>query len=154
MSSPQTMSDLTAVADALRDHDRFLLVTHENPDGDALGSILGMKLGLDGLGKDIVMYLGGDTDPPTEYAFLPLDGVRRELPDDAGERVLVALDCANAQRMGAAAALLDTVPLSLDIDHHHDNTAFGEDQPRRRRRVVDRRDRPRHPPRARRRADA
>ena len=126
MSSPRTMSDVTAVADALRENDRFLLVTHENPDGDALGSILGMKLGLDALGKNSVMYLGGDTDPPVEYAFLPLDGLGRELPADAAERVLVALDCANAQRMGEAATLLDKVQLSLDIDHHHDNTKFGK----------------------------
>jgi bifunctional oligoribonuclease and PAP phosphatase NrnA len=118
------MSDVTAVAAALRDNGRFLLVTHENPDGDALGSILGMKLGLDTLGKDSVMYLGGDTEPPTEYAFLPLDELGRELPEDASTRVLVALDCANAQRMGQAATLLDKVLLSLDIDHHHDNTEF------------------------------
>src|SRR5215472_15193847 len=104
-------SDLAAVAEAIRAHDRFLLVTHENPDGDALGSILGTKLALDRLGKDSVMFLGGDTDPPGEYAFLGLDELRRELPDDAAERVLLALDCANAKRMGAAAGLLDRVPL-------------------------------------------
>ena len=126
MSSTQVTTDLSRVAEALRSHDRFLLVTHENPDGDALGSIVGLTHALEGLGKDIVMYLGGDTDPPEEYAFLELDGVRRELPSDARERVLVALDCANVQRMSAAAALIGEVPLSLDIDHHHDNTAFGE----------------------------
>lgn len=120
------MSDLTAVSAALRDNDRFLLVTHENADGDALGSILGLKLGLDALGKDTAMYLGGDTDPPGEYAFLPLGTLLRELPEDAATRVLVALDCANAQRMGHAASLLDRVPLSLDVDHHHDNTKFGK----------------------------
>ncbi len=126
MSSTQVATDLSRVAEALRGHERFLLVTHENPDGDALGSIVGLTHALEGLGKDIVMYLGGDTDPPEEYAFLELDGVRRELPSDARERVLVALDCANVQRMSAAAALIGEVPLSLDIDHHHDNTAFGE----------------------------
>src|SRR5689334_6197814 len=99
MSSPQT-SDLNAVARALREHDRFLLVTHENPDGDALGSILGLKLALDSLGKDSVMFLGGDTGIPVDYGLLELDGLRRELPADAAERVLVALDCASAARMG------------------------------------------------------
>jgi bifunctional oligoribonuclease and PAP phosphatase NrnA len=117
--------DLAAVAEAIHAHDRFLLVTHENPDGDALGSILGMKLGLDSLGKDSVMFLPGQTSPPGEYAFLPLDGLQRELPEDAADRVLLALDCANAQRMGAAAELVDRVPLSIDVDHHHDNTRFG-----------------------------
>ena len=63
---------------------------------------------------------------PTEYAFLALDGLGRALPDDADTRVLVALDCANAQRMGEAATLLDKVPLSLDVDHHHDNTEFAK----------------------------
>src|SRR5690242_20116279 len=99
MSTPPT-TDLAAVAEAIRAHERFLLVTHENPDGDALGSIVGAKVALDRLGKDAVMFLGGDTDPPAEYDFLPLADLRRELPADAAERVLLALDCANAQRMG------------------------------------------------------
>ena len=74
-------SELSAVADAIRANDRFLLVTHENPDGDALGSILAMKLALDTLGKDSVMYVGGDLVLPPEYAFMPLDG----LATDAAE---------------------------------------------------------------------
>jgi phosphoesterase RecJ-like protein len=126
MSSTRATTDLARVADALRSHERFLLVTHENPDGDAIGSILGLGSALGALGKDVVMYLGGETDTPTEYAFLPIDEIRRTLPDDASERILVALDCANVQRMSAAAALVGNVPLALDIDHHHDNTAFGQ----------------------------
>jgi bifunctional oligoribonuclease and PAP phosphatase NrnA len=125
MSQPPT-TDLAAVAEAIRANDRFLLVTHENPDGDALGSILGAKLALDRLGKDSVMYLGGQTAPPAEYSFLALDEILRELPADATDRVLLALDCANANRMGAAAEILDRVPLSIDIDHHHDNSCFAE----------------------------
>ncbi|MET0200839.1 MAG: bifunctional oligoribonuclease/PAP phosphatase NrnA [Gaiellaceae bacterium] len=128
MSSPQTQrrSDLQAVADALRSNDRFLLVTHENPDGDALGSLLATKLALDAMGKDSEMYLYGDAPLPREYGFMPLGGLRRELPDDAGERVLVALDCANESRMGPLPELLERSPLTLDIDHHHDNSRFGD----------------------------
>src|SRR5919199_5717 len=125
MSSPQTTSELKAVADALRDHDRFLLVTHENPDGVALGSILATKLALDRLGKDSVMYLGGVGELPLEYEFMALSELRRELPTDATERVFVALDCANEKRLGLDPALLERVPLSIDIDHHHDNSRFG-----------------------------
>ncbi len=128
MSSPQTQqtSDLQAVADALRSHDRFLLVTHENPDGDALGSLLATKLALDQLGKDSVMYLFGDAPLPREYGFMPLAGILREPPADAGERVLVALDCANESRIGPDLTLLDDAPLTLDVDHHHDNSRFGD----------------------------
>jgi phosphoesterase RecJ-like protein len=128
MSSPQTQrkSDLQAVADALRSNDRFLLVTHENPDGDALGSLLATKLALDAMGKDSEMYLYGDAPLPREYGFMALGGLRRELPDDAGDRVLVALDCANESRMGPLPELLEQAPLTLDIDHHHDNSRFGD----------------------------
>jgi phosphoesterase RecJ-like protein len=119
-------SELSAVADAIRANDRFLLVTHENPDGDALGSILAMKLALDTLGKDSVMYLGGDLALPPEYAFLTLDGLSRELPDDVGERVIVALDSATAQRTQLPPEVLSASPLSIDIDHHHDNTRYGQ----------------------------
>lgn len=118
-------SELTAVADAIRDHDRFLLVTHENPDGDAFGSILGTKLALDRLGKDGVMFLPGEMDLPQEYSFLDLGGLRRELPDDAGERIVLALDCATASRTGLAPEFLDAAPLVVDVDHHADNTRFG-----------------------------
>ncbi len=128
MSSPQTQttSDLQAVADAIRSNDRFLLATHENPDGDALGSLLATKLALDALGKDSVMYLYGDAPLPREYGFMELSGIRREPPDDAAERVLVALDCANETRMAPDTTLLENAPLTLDIDHHHDNSRFGE----------------------------
>ena len=122
----QTTSDLQAVADAIRSNDRFLLVTHENPDGDALGSLLATKLALDQLGKDSVMYLYGDAPLPREYGFMELSGILREPPSDAAERVLVAVDCANETRIGPDLDLLETAPLTIDIDHHHDNSRFGD----------------------------
>src|SRR6478752_10283058 len=124
MSSPQTTPDLQQAADAIRRRDRFLIVSHENPDGDALGSLLAMKLALDQLGKDSVMYLYGDAPLPREYSFMELSGILREPPADAAERVLVALDCANETRMAPDTKLLESAPLTLDIDHHHDNTRF------------------------------
>jgi phosphoesterase RecJ-like protein len=117
-------TELKAIADALREHDRFLVVTHENPDGDALGSLLAATLALRQLGKDVVMYLAGQTPLPREYAFMPLGGLLRELPADAAERVLVAVDCAKEDRIGDEAAL-SHVPMVFNIDHHHDNTRFG-----------------------------
>ena len=93
MSSPQkTTSDLEAVADALRSHDRFLLVTHENPDGDALGSLLATKLALDALGKDSEMYLYGDAPLPHEYSFMPLEGPREQLQLGEVDRFVDALE--------------------------------------------------------------
>src|SRR4051795_5318226 len=126
MNSPQTKaSELAAVADAIRGHERFVLTTHENPDGDALGSLLAMKLALDQLGKDGVMVLVGDAPLPREYAFMSLSELHRRWPDDVSERVLLAVDCANESRI-ADPEVLGRVPLSIDVDHHHDNTRFGQ----------------------------
>ena len=126
MSSLQTTNDLGAAAQAIRGHDRFLITTHENPDGDALGSILAAKLALEALGKDAIMYLYGQVPLPAEYGFMHLDELRRELPEDSSERVLLALDCANESRLGRDyEELLANAPLVVDIDHHHDNTRFG-----------------------------
>jgi bifunctional oligoribonuclease and PAP phosphatase NrnA len=122
----ETSTDLQAVAAALREHDRFLVVTHENPDGDALGSLLATTLALRGLGKDVEMYLGGSGSLPREYAFMRLDGLRRDLPDDLEQRVLVAVDCAKADRIGPDPDPVERASLVLNIDHHHDNTRFGD----------------------------
>ncbi len=117
---------MAAVVEALRRHDRFLVTSHENPDGDALGSLLAMHLALRQLRKDSVMYLAGPAPLPGEYGFLGLNGLLRDLPDDHGERVLVAVDCANESRLGSAEEALRDAPFTLDIDHHHDNTRFGD----------------------------
>ena len=119
------LTDFDAVVDVLATHVRFLVATHENPDGDALGSMLGATLGLRALGGDALMYLAAPTPLPAEYAFMPLAEVLREPPPDVDARVLLALDCANEQRLGPDAAALRRAALVVDVDHHHDNTRFG-----------------------------
>ena len=126
MSSPQTTTaEVSAVADAIRSHEKFLVTTHENPDGDALGSLLAMTLALDELGKDAVMYLAGQAPLPREYAWMPLEDLRRTLPDDVSDRVLLALDCANESRLGPDPEVLASAPMVVNVDHHHDNSRFG-----------------------------
>jgi bifunctional oligoribonuclease and PAP phosphatase NrnA len=118
--------ELRPVADAIRAHDRFLLTTHENPDGDSLGSILAMKLALEQLGKEVVMFLQGKTPLPKEYEFMDLHELRRGAPPGRDGRVVIALDCANASRMGPDPTVIERAELVVDIDHHHDNSRFGQ----------------------------
>jgi phosphoesterase RecJ-like protein len=66
-------TDMQAVAAALRENDRFVVTSHEAPDGDALGSLFAMGLALAELGKDVVMFLGGPAPLPGEYRFLELE---------------------------------------------------------------------------------
>jgi phosphoesterase RecJ-like protein len=116
---------LQAVAEALRAHDRFVLTTHENPDGDALGSLLALQRALEALGKDTVMALTSPAPLPGEYGFMDLAGLLFAWPADVSERVLVAVDCANEERI-ADPEVLGRVPFVVNIDHHHDNSRFGQ----------------------------
>jgi bifunctional oligoribonuclease and PAP phosphatase NrnA len=119
-------ADRAAAVATIRGNDRFVVVTHENPDGDALGSMLATTLGLRALGKEASMYLTGTAPLPAEYGFLALDGLSRTLPDDLDRRVLVAVDCANERRIGEAETGVDGAELVVNVDHHHDNDRFGD----------------------------
>jgi phosphoesterase RecJ-like protein len=113
------------VLDELRDAQRFVLVTHENPDGDALGSLVAMHRVLLALGKDSVMFMAADEFPlPYEYRFFELDGLQSTLPGDLEERTIVFLDCGNIDRNPVGAFKREEAHI-LNIDHHHDNTRFG-----------------------------
>jgi phosphoesterase RecJ-like protein len=126
MATEVAVTDLEQVAGAIRDGQRFLLTTHEGPDGDALGSLLGMHHLLSSLGKDSVMFLAAKEFPlPIEYRFLPLEEVFHEPPADMADRAVVFLDCGNVDRMPAD-FLSDGRAHVINIDHHHDNTRFGD----------------------------
>ncbi len=120
-------ADPSTIAAALQAHDRFVVTTHENPDGDALGSLLATSLTLEAIGKDSTMYLGGTVPFPHEYRFLPLERIGRGRAPEMERRVLVAVDCANERRLGPDwERLLDGARLVVNVDHHHDNTRFGD----------------------------
>jgi bifunctional oligoribonuclease and PAP phosphatase NrnA len=114
---------------ALREADKLVVVTHENPDGDALGSLVAMQQLLAALGKDCALYIDANDFPlPYEYRFLPLPALISVPPEDIDTRTIVFLDCGNVERNPAADAFTrgsgDGHQI-LNIDHHHDNTRFG-----------------------------
>jgi len=112
------------VLERIREDSSFVLATHENPDGDALGSLVGMQGLLSALGKDSVMFIAPEDLPlPEEYSLVGLVGLIESPPADVGERTVVFLDCGNIDR-NSASVLRDGRHL-LNIDHHHDNTNFG-----------------------------
>ena len=114
------------VLEVIRGSGKFLLTTHEGPDGDALGSLLGMHELLGYLGKDSVMFLAAKEFPlPSEYRHIPLENVFHDAPADLEDRVVVFLDCGNPDRMPVD-FLLEGGSAVVNIDHHHDNTDFGD----------------------------
>jgi phosphoesterase RecJ-like protein len=125
MTATDAITQREQVLDELRDAQRFVLVTHENPDGDALGSLAAMNEILGLLGKDSLMFMAADEFPlPYEYRFFKLEGLVSVPPEDFGERTIVFLDCGNIDRNPADALKRDGMHI-VNIDHHHDNTRFG-----------------------------
>jgi len=121
-----TTAGIDEVVAELKARDRFLLTAHEGPDGDALGSLLGMHHLLAQLGKDSVMFMAAKEFPlPIEYRFLPLEEVFHEPPADMADRTVVYLDCGNVDRVPVE-FLSNGANFRINIDHHHDNTLFGD----------------------------
>jgi phosphoesterase RecJ-like protein len=109
----------------LRQAEKLLLTTHENPDGDALGSLLATHQVLTQLGKDALMFMAADEFPlPHEYRHMDFAGLVNDPPADVNERTIVFLDCGNIDRMPVDFLQRDNLHI-VNIDHHHDNTRFG-----------------------------
>lgn len=127
MSSPDRQ-----ILQAVREKGHILLATHFNPDGDALGSLLGLAEILEGMGKRVVRFL---EDPVTHlYRFLPGCGqiqtdlnMLRAFVRDAGEDFLaLCLDCGDEHRLGRHCKELVTFRPLMVIDHHRGNNGFGD----------------------------
>ena len=119
------MSALDDVAALLRAHPRVVVACHEAPDGDALGSLLGMGTALADAGWDVALWAPGEAPLPADYAWLGCDRATRVPPEDLGERLLLALDCGSAERLGAGGpAAVAAAAATANVDHHADNTRF------------------------------
>jgi phosphoesterase RecJ-like protein len=117
--------DLSPVVDALECAQRVLVVTHEHPDGDAIGSIAAMHRILASAGGEATMLIPEGDEPASEYQFLfEWDDCVRTVPEDLTGWTVAMLDCGNMERSPLREVDLSGVTV-LNIDHHHDNTRFG-----------------------------
>ena len=109
----------------LREHQRFAVMSHVRPDGDALGSQLALGLSLQQLGKDVRVW--NEEGMLEKYSFLP----RAEFvtkPPSAPEDFdcAIALDTAIQSRLGTALASVRSAKLWINIDHHPSNPGYGD----------------------------
>lgn len=108
----------------LRSHHRFLLLTHVHPDGDALGSVLGMAWVLKHLGKEVVV--AHEEPMPERFSYLPGIGEVRSVDEVTDVfPAAVSVDCADLRRLGKAAEKLTAETRLLNVDHHVTNDRFG-----------------------------
>jgi len=110
------------IIEQIETHQRFLIVAHENPDGDAIGSTLGLALALRDMGKDVVAY--NVDGVPEVMDFLPhSDLVCTELPDSTTFDVAFVLDAGEVHR--TSLPVKDLCRTLINIDHHPHST-FGD----------------------------
>ena len=115
---------MNAVVDRLTKSQSIFLATHINPDGDAIGSLISLGLGLQQFGKRVYTY--NESPIPAVYRFLPgVGSVKQTLPPSVDWDTAVILDCGDIERIGAAADRIRGMSQIINIDHHVTNTAFG-----------------------------
>lgn len=116
----------SALAAALRSATSVVICSHVNPDGDALGSVLGLTLALRASGLPCVPALADDAPVHAMFAWLPdaatLEAASTLSPPDT----FVALDTPSLDRLGAAAGLAENARVRVVIDHHPDGDGFGD----------------------------
>ncbi len=118
---------MDTIIDRLTKSQDLLLATHVNPDGDAIGSLIALGLGLKQYGKRIYLY--NESPIPAVYRFLPgVSLVKQTLPESKKWDTVVVLDCGDLERVGAAVDYFRRLPQIVNIDHHVTNTAFGHYQ--------------------------
>jgi phosphoesterase RecJ-like protein len=121
MSIEEMLKD---AADYIRAHDDFLILTHVNPDGDALGSSLAAAHIVGQLGKTFTLV--SDEPIPEKFRFLPLADRFRQ-PGDVQREFshVLTFDCADRKRLGESGALATGNATILNVDHHATNDHFG-----------------------------
>lgn len=110
---------------AIHDHKDIVLATHVLPDGDAVGSVLGLGIALRGLGKNVVATWSGRMEVPEQYNYLSgqeLLASAEDIPDRPA--LLIALDCGSRERLGTVEKQFKRAEMTVNIDHHRNNTEY------------------------------
>lgn len=122
MLNPDSLASLQKLCDR---HERFLVISHVRPDGDAYGSTLGLALCLRAMGKDVQTVNADGLSPLFE--FLPGSKGLTATPPGVPEpdRVIISVDCADAKRLGAIFDQWQRAP-DVNIDHHVSNPGYAQ----------------------------
>lgn len=120
-AAPKPVRDLL---DALADAKSVCVVGHVRPDGDCIGSQVGLALALEGVGKAVTVW--NDDGCPDKLRIL--DPERRVRRPGSGHRfdAVVATDCASFERLGRCGDLVRDRGIFINIDHHASNTRYAD----------------------------
>lgn len=114
---------LDNILEEIKKANKIVIMTHENPDGDAIGSSLAMKLALKQLGKEADLIV---PEFPKEFEFLPgAEEIKKE-SDIEEYDLAIALDCASIKLLNGFTRYFDNAKVKIVIDHHSSNSMFAD----------------------------
>ena len=114
-----------AVVEEINKGNKFLVISHLNPEGDAIGSLLGLALALRAAGKEAVAYL--EDELPEMFNFLPgADTIVHDLTGLGPFDATMAVDCGQMERLGPRFNSFEGKGTIVNVDHHATNDSFGE----------------------------
>ncbi len=125
--SPRTSAEInyTDAGKLINEASSIIIIAHYRPDGDAIGSCLALAASLQALGKDVTCY--NRDEVPQYLTFLERSECRiHPLTSPVSADLLIALDCATIERLGAETIAHISADHVLTIDHHITNEQYGD----------------------------
>ncbi len=118
-------SDFQQIIELFENKNRFLITSHQDPDGDSIGTLIGLYKFLTGLGKDVIVYNQGNL--PKKYKFLDPDNIINfdDKPLDFDPENVIVLECPEIERIGFVQKYISKDMTLLNIDHHPNNRNYG-----------------------------
>jgi phosphoesterase RecJ-like protein len=115
---------INQIIDQIRKSRSVLVVSHTNPDGDAIGALLATGLALKAMDKRVLMY--NETAIPAVYRFLPtVKSISHRIDNFEPFDAVIVLDCGALERVGNITPQIRNASMMINIDHHMTNTRFG-----------------------------
>ena len=112
------------ILEIIRESKTFCIGGHIRPDGDCVGSQLGLALALQNEGKKVVVW---NEDPvPQKYKFLNGDGLFQKPKRGRKFDCVIATDCASFERLGKVGKCIGDRKMFINIDHHESNTRYAD----------------------------
>ena len=112
---------LDSIKEEILRANKIAILTHENPDGDAIGSSLAMYNTLKNMGKDVDVIM---PEFAKIFNFLPYANEIKNITEITNYDLVISLDCADIKRLNGAATIFENAKMTVSIDHHGTNTMF------------------------------
>lgn len=118
--------EMDRILSTIEKNNKFLITSHMDPDGDSIGSQLGLYHALRDAGKETVIVNQGAI--PSKYYFLDPDGVIKSRPEgiEFEPRVVFIIECPSLERIGFVRDLIPDSAITINIDHHPDNSQYAD----------------------------